>query len=125
MSRLNKKNISLFFLPICIFLIFIAFTGTALFGQSKKILKVAIFEEPNSLNFMEQAGLPATWLDWNIYDQLVRYDYKNNKLVPELALLSNRAKTPCSRISIKMGTRISNFLACHTTAWCSVSQRLW
>ena len=86
MSRLNKKYISLFFLPICIFSIFIAFTGTALFGQSKKILKVAIFEEPNSLNFMEQAGLPAKWLDWNIYDQLVRYDYKNNKLVPELAL---------------------------------------
>lgn len=58
-------------------------TGIAL--AQTKTLNVAIFEEPNSLNYMEQAGLPATWLDWNIYDQLVRYDYATNSLVPELA----------------------------------------
>ena len=60
--------------------------GSLAFGQSDKVLRVAIFEEPNSLNFMEQAGLPATWLDWNLYDQLVRYDYETNTVVPELAL---------------------------------------
>ena len=86
MSRLNKKYFSFYFLTVCFFALIIVFSGTSSFGQSKKTLNVAIFEEPNSLNFMEQAGLPATWLDWNIYDQLVRYDYKNNKLVPELAL---------------------------------------
>ena len=62
----------------------------ALFGlwgiASSQTLRVAIFDEPNSLNFMEQAGLPATWTAWNTFDQLVRYDYKTNELVPELAL---------------------------------------
>ena len=64
----------------------IALVSAVAFAQGDKTLQVAIFEEPNSLNFMEQAGLPATWLDWNIYDQLVRYDYETNTLVPELAL---------------------------------------
>jgi peptide/nickel transport system substrate-binding protein len=63
----------------------VLFLGVGL-AQSEKTLRVAIFEEPNSLNFMEQAGMPATWVDWNIYDQLVRYDYETNSLIPELAL---------------------------------------
>ena len=105
MSSLNKKIISFIFLPICFFSIIIAFTGTSSFGQSKKILNVAIFEEPNSLNFMEQAGLPATWLDWNIYDQLVRYDYKNNKLVPELALRWEQESPTSWLITLRPGVQ--------------------
>ncbi|HEX2282417.1 MAG TPA: hypothetical protein VHG52_11725, partial [Thermomicrobiales bacterium] len=35
-------------------------------------LNVGIFGEPGTLDFMQQADMAATIMDWNIYDQLAR-----------------------------------------------------
>lgn len=53
--------------------------------NEEKVLRVAMYGEPGTLDFMYQSSMPATWVDWNLYDQLARYNYETNELMPELA----------------------------------------
>lgn len=54
-------------------------------ADGSKTLNVAIFAEPATLDFQQEGDMAATIMDWNIYDQLGRWNYKTNKLDPELA----------------------------------------
>jgi len=48
-------------------------------------LNVAIFGEPATLDYMQQGDMAATIMDWNIYDQLARWNYETSSLDAELA----------------------------------------
>lgn len=48
-------------------------------------INVAIFTEPANLDFLHEHEMGGTMIDWDIYDQLARYDYSKHKLMPELA----------------------------------------
>lgn len=53
--------------------------------QDSAKLNVAIFAEPATLDYMQQGDMAATIMDWNIYDQLARWNYETSTLDAELA----------------------------------------
>lgn len=59
--------------------------GTASAAGSSQELKVAMFGEPTNLNYMYEHDMMSTTVDWNLYDQLARWNYQTGKLDPELA----------------------------------------
>lgn len=59
--------------------------ATMSFQQDGGELRVAIFSEPGTLDFMQQGDMAATIMDWNIYDQLARWNYESSSLDAELA----------------------------------------
>jgi len=51
-----------------------------------KVLHVGIFDEPGTLDFMQQNGMPASYIDWNLYDQLIRHNCETEDIEGELAV---------------------------------------
>jgi peptide/nickel transport system substrate-binding protein len=54
-------------------------------GAVAQTLNVAVFAEPANLDFLHEHEMGGTMVDWDIYDQLARYNYQKQALEPELA----------------------------------------